>query len=198
MRWRGIFILTGPIIPGKLGVQIWGDASARQEDHVLDGVARHKKLNGTTRLWFTPVEGQEFMLGITEQEQTFNTTGGKTLAPDADSKETIYDRTQYDFSYAGNILSGRMEFDAYREEISSEGTQSGRPEVPTPRWKAPITCRWATISCLSAGSTKRESSRIRGIIPPLPRMVRSRIRRLPWKNFQPSSRTNGGCWTTSA
>lgn len=125
----GDIYLTGPIIPGKLGVQIWGDASARQEDHVLDGVARHKKLNGTTRLWFTPVEGQEFMLGITEQEQTFNTTGGKTLAPDADSKETIYDRTQYDFSYAGNILSGRMEFDAYREEISSEGSQSGRPEV---------------------------------------------------------------------
>lgn len=125
----GDIYVTGPIIPGKLGIQIWGEASARQEDPYIDGAARHKKLNGTTRLWFTPVEGHEFMLGITDQEQTFNASGGKTLAEGATSTETIYDRTQYDFSYAGNILAGRLKLDAYREEISSEGSQSGRPEV---------------------------------------------------------------------
>ena len=68
------------------------------------------------------------------------------------------------FSYAGNILSGRMEFDAYREEISSEGTQSGRPEVTNTTLEGTYNLPLGDISCLSAGSTKREELKDSGVL----------------------------------
>lgn len=115
-RWGGDLYLTGPIIPEKLGIQLWGDLSSRDEDEVLDGVARHKKQNGTARLWFAPVDGQEFMIGMTRQEQGFRTTPGKTTELMSKGRpnsvaETEYDRTQYDFSYNGRLPVGNLSLD---------------------------------------------------------------------------------------
>ncbi len=120
----GDLYLTGPIIPEKLGIQLWGDLSSRDEDEVLNGVARHKKQNGTARLWFTPVDGQEFMIGMTRQEQGFRTTPGKSTELMSKGKpnsvaETEYDRTQYDFSYNGRLPVGNLSLDAFYEEYTS-------------------------------------------------------------------------------
>lgn len=120
----GDVYVSGPIIDNKLGLQLWGNLSDRQEDEVLEGTGRSKKENGTARLWYTPWENQEFMLGISRQSQLFRTSPGKVQAESGTVKETEFDRTQYDFAYNGKVFGGTLSVDAFREEYTTAFSSS--------------------------------------------------------------------------
>lgn len=126
-QFGGDLYVSGPIIEDKVGVQIWGKAFTRDEADEYDGMPRHRKLDGTAKLWITPVDGQEFMFSYTNTRQIMNQTEGKTLALGDDNVYNFFDRQEYGFSYSGELPKGRLDVGTYLEEVQSFGSFNGTP-----------------------------------------------------------------------
>ena len=68
---QGNFSLSGPLLADKLGLQVYGRASSRQEDRFVDGFEEKNLRNLNARLSFTPTDNQDFALeaGKTKQDR---------------------------------------------------------------------------------------------------------------------------------
>lgn len=68
---QGNFSLSGPLLADKLGLQVYGRASSRQEDRFVDGFEEKNLKNLNARLSFTPTDNQDFTLeaGQTKQDR---------------------------------------------------------------------------------------------------------------------------------
>ncbi len=68
---QGNFSLSGPLLADKLGLQVYGRASSRQEDRFVDGFEEKNLKNLNARLSFTPTDNQDFTLeaGKTKQDR---------------------------------------------------------------------------------------------------------------------------------
>ena len=68
---QGNFSLSGPLLSDKLGLQVYGRASSRQEDRFVDGFEEKNLRNLNARLSFTPTDNQDFTLeaGKTKQDR---------------------------------------------------------------------------------------------------------------------------------
>jgi len=68
---QGNFSLSGPLLADKLGLQVYGRASSRQEDRFVDGFEEKNLRNVNARLSFTPTDNQDFTLeaGKTKQDR---------------------------------------------------------------------------------------------------------------------------------
>ena len=68
---QGNFSLSGPLLADKLGLQVYGRASSRQEDRFVDGFEEKNLRNLNARLSFTPTDNQDFTLeaGKTKQDR---------------------------------------------------------------------------------------------------------------------------------
>ncbi len=126
-QFGGDLYVSGPIIKDKLGIQVWGKAMTRDEADEIDGMPRHRKLDGTAKLWFTPIDGQEFMFSYVNARQIMNQTAGKNLAEGSANKYSFYDRQEYGFNYSGELPKGKLEVGTYLEEVQSFGSSTGTP-----------------------------------------------------------------------
>ncbi|MBY6309541.1 TonB-dependent receptor domain-containing protein [Alcaligenes faecalis] len=122
--------LSGPLVPGRLGLQFWGYHKQRQEDQVLNGFARAKRQNGTVRLWATPNDNHEFMFEAGRTTQHFWTTPGKSLALTGKANENEYVRDSYTLAHTGRWGSFDTELSLNREQAYRDGpTQTARPDI---------------------------------------------------------------------
>ena len=68
---QGNFSLSGPLLADKLGLQVYGRTSSREEDRFVDGFEEKNLKNLNARLSFTPTDNQDFTLeaGKTKQQR---------------------------------------------------------------------------------------------------------------------------------
>ncbi|MEC9260409.1 MAG: ligand-gated channel protein [Pseudomonadota bacterium] len=111
-QFQSNFFTAGSLIPGKLGLQLFGQVSTRQEDDIVDGFRDRDNKNISAKLAFTPYDSHEFVFEATHTAQEIYATLGKTVAPLAEGEScgrsgcpesslTEYDRTNLSLSHTG-------------------------------------------------------------------------------------------------
>lgn len=98
--------LSGPLIDGVLGLQLFGQTSRRTEDQFSNGYNQQKSDSLTSKLAFTPNEHNELILEAGKTEQERNARKGRS-ATRSDS-QTDYDRTHFALTHNGrwdNVVS---------------------------------------------------------------------------------------------
>ncbi|MDL2269078.1 TonB-dependent receptor [Desulfosarcina sp. OttesenSCG-928-A07] len=83
---NGSFFTSGPLYKDKLAIQLMGSANMRDEDDISSGYVENDNKNITSKLIYTPMEGQEFILEGGRTVQKRESTAGK--ASTSDSKST--------------------------------------------------------------------------------------------------------------
>lgn len=79
--YQGNFYLAGPIKNDLLGLQIYGQASQRDEDNIVDGFRKRNSDSVTAKLSLTPNRDHDIVLEATTMRQKIQETLGKTVAP---------------------------------------------------------------------------------------------------------------------
>ena len=75
------FFAAGALIPEKLGLQVYGQFSNRDEDDIYSGFRGKEAENYQAKLSFTPSDAHSFLLDIASASQTLDATLGKTVEP---------------------------------------------------------------------------------------------------------------------
>lgn len=116
------FFLTGPIKEDLLGLQLYGQYSDRDEDHVYNGYRGSKRDNLTAKLALTPSPDHDLILEASHARQRIESRVGNSISPECTSysgcpsdydKETEVDR----FSLTHN---GRWDFATSESYIQQE------------------------------------------------------------------------------
>ncbi|WAI80889.1 MULTISPECIES: ligand-gated channel protein [Achromobacter] len=79
--YQGNFYLAGPIKNDLLGLQIYGQASQRDEDDIVNGFRKRNSDSVTAKLALTPNRDHDIVLEATTMRQKMQETLGKTVAP---------------------------------------------------------------------------------------------------------------------
>lgn len=113
--------ISGPLIDGILGLDLYGQNSHRKEDSRPNGYAQQKQTSGTAKLSFTPTENHDFVLEYGKTTQDRNSHIGKTIAenPKAENSYNDYERTNFSLSYTGRWDSGVTDNYIQREKIEN-------------------------------------------------------------------------------
>ncbi|MDH3064042.1 ligand-gated channel protein [Achromobacter insolitus] len=79
--YQGNFYLAGPIKTDLLGLQIYGQATQRDEDDIVDGFRKRNSESVTAKLALTPNRDHDIVLEATTMRQKLHETLGKTVEP---------------------------------------------------------------------------------------------------------------------
>ncbi|AVG39920.1 ligand-gated channel protein [Achromobacter insolitus] len=79
--YQGNFYLAGPIKTDLLGLQIYGQATQRDEDDIVDGFRKRNSESVTAKLALTPNRDHDIVLEATTMRQKLQETLGKTVEP---------------------------------------------------------------------------------------------------------------------
>ena len=79
--YQGNFYLSGPIKTDLLGLQIYGQATQRDEDDIVDGFRKRNSESVTAKLALTPNRDHDIVLEATTMRQKLHETLGKTVEP---------------------------------------------------------------------------------------------------------------------
>lgn len=97
------FYFSGPIVHEKLGIQLFGKYSNRQEDHKDAGQPERRMENVGGKLTFVPVEGQTFEVEYGTGFQKRFWTEGRSSTKNSDNK---YKRQNISARYLGEFDHG--------------------------------------------------------------------------------------------
>ncbi|MCQ2031643.1 ligand-gated channel protein [Stutzerimonas zhaodongensis] len=114
--------LSGPLVDGLLGLQVYGQTSRRDEDDIPRGFNEQKTDSGTAKLSFTPNEANDLVLEVGRTEQERNASVGRSGTSNSDSLSD-YDRTHYSISHTGRWESGQSESYMQQERIENPGRE---------------------------------------------------------------------------
>lgn len=73
------FYLNGPIVEDRVGLQLWGRTSTREESNVIDGPAGSDEEDLTARLTFAPSQQHEFQAEVGRTRLQDETTEGNSV-----------------------------------------------------------------------------------------------------------------------
>ena len=110
--------LSGPLVDGLVGLQVYGQTSRRDEDDIPRGFNEQKTDSGTAKLSFTPNEANDLVLEVGKTEQERNSSVGRSGTGTSDSLSD-YDRTHYSISHTGRWASGQSETYLQQERIEN-------------------------------------------------------------------------------
>ena len=121
---QGNFSLSGPLLADKLGLQVYGRTSSREEDRFVDGFDEKNLKNLNARLSFTPTDNQDFTLeaGKTKQQRrsligySAPATGCRGGCTDSDNEFT---RDLLALSHTGRWDFGTTDSYVQREEAEN-------------------------------------------------------------------------------
>lgn len=114
--------LSGPLVEGLLGLQVYGQTSRREEDDIPRGFNEQKTDSGTAKLAFTPNESNDIVLEVGKTEQERNASLNRSGTGNTDSLSD-YDRTHYSISHTGRWDSGQSETYLQQERIENPGRE---------------------------------------------------------------------------
>ena len=98
--------ISGPLVEGLLGLQVFGQTSRRAEDRFSNGYNQQKTDSLTSKLAFTPNEQNELVLELGKTEQERNSRLGRSAS--RSNSQNDYDRTHLALSHNGswdNVVS---------------------------------------------------------------------------------------------
>lgn len=121
---QGSFYLSGPLMPGKLGLQLWGRKFAKEESRIEDGPEEQDDRDITARLTWTPVEGQKFGFELGRTDLTREGSEGKTVAEGDEDARRDNDRTHYALTHHGDWGLGTATDFSLSREIGKRTTWS--------------------------------------------------------------------------
>lgn len=110
--------ISGPLVDGLVGLQVYGQTSRRDEDDIPRGFNEQKTDSGTAKLSFTPNEANDLVLEVGKTEQERNSSVGRSGTNTSDSLSD-YDRTHYSISHTGRWASGQSETYLQQERIEN-------------------------------------------------------------------------------
>lgn len=114
--------LSGPLVEGLLGLQVYGQTSRRDEDDIPSGFNQQKTDSATAKLSFTPNEANDLVLEVGKTEQERNASLNRSGTGNSDSLSD-YDRTHYSISHTGRWDSGQSETYLQQERIENPGRE---------------------------------------------------------------------------
>ncbi|MGE6529958.1 ligand-gated channel protein [Pseudomonas sp. NPDC077382] len=114
--------LSGPLVDGLLGLQVYGQTARRDEDDISRGFNEQKTDSGTAKLSFTPNESNDIVLEAGKTEQERNSSVGRSGTGNSDSLSD-YDRTHYSISHTGRWASGQSETYLQQARIENPGRE---------------------------------------------------------------------------
>ena len=114
--------LSGPLVDGLLGLQVYGQTSRRDEDDIPRGFNQQKTDSATAKLSFTPNEANDLVLEVGKTEQERNASLNRSGTGNSDSLSD-YDRTHYSISHTGRWDSGQSETYLQQERIENPGRE---------------------------------------------------------------------------
>ena len=132
--YQGNFYLAGPIKNDLLGLQIYGQATQRDEDRIVEGYRKRNATNLTAKLALTPNRDHDIVLEATSSRQKYENTLGKTVAPLAPgvacprngcpaSSETDYRSNKWALSHTGRWGWGVSDSYVQQEEFDNRSRQ---------------------------------------------------------------------------
>ncbi len=132
--YQGNFYLAGPIRSELLGLQIYGQQSHRDEDHIAEGFRGRTAQNLTAKLALTPNRDHDIVLEATTARQKYESTLGKTVAPLPEgeacgrtgcpaSSETDYRSNKWALSHTGRWGYGVSDSYVQQEEFDNRSRQ---------------------------------------------------------------------------
>lgn len=98
------FYFSGPIVAEKVGLQVFGKYSHRNEDKFKGGIPKREMRNIGGKLTFVPIEGQTFELDYAAGNQKRISTAGKSAS--RGSSHNDYKRNNYSARYLGEFDHG--------------------------------------------------------------------------------------------
>ncbi|PSS56526.1 ligand-gated channel protein [Pseudomonas sp. BBP2017] len=110
---------SGPLIENLVGLQLYGQRSRRDEDHITNGFNEQSTDSGTAKLSFTPDEHNDITFEAGKSEQDRYAHKGKS-ARSSDSFSD-YERTNFAISHSGRWESITTDSYLQREKIENPG-----------------------------------------------------------------------------
>ena len=132
--YQGNFYLAGPIKNDLLGLQIYGQATQRDEDDIYNGYRKRNAESVTAKLALTPNRDHDIVLEATTMRQKFQDTLGKTVEPLPPgtacprtgcpaSSETDYRSSKWALSHTGRWGWGVSDSYVQQEEFDNRSRQ---------------------------------------------------------------------------
>ncbi|CAB3875841.1 ligand-gated channel protein [Achromobacter animicus] len=132
--YQGNFYLAGPIKNDLLGLQIYGQATQRDEDNIYNGYRKRNAESVTAKLALTPNRDHDIVLEATTMRQKFQDTLGKTVEPLPPgtacprtgcpaSSETDYRSSKWALSHTGRWGWGVSDSYVQQEEFDNRSRQ---------------------------------------------------------------------------
>ena len=132
--YQGNFYLAGPIKNDLLGLQIYGQATQRDEDDIYNGFRKRNAESVTAKLALTPNRDHDIVLEATTMRQKFQDTLGKTVEPLPPgtacprtgcpaSSETDYRSSKWALSHTGRWGWGVSDSYVQQEEFDNRSRQ---------------------------------------------------------------------------
>ncbi len=114
-------MLSGPLVEDKLGLQLYGQISQRDEDSIVDGYADQEITNGTAKLSWAMSENQNIIFEAGKETQNRTRSIGKSVSPGprASNSDTNYNREHYAISHNVHVNNNQIETYLTREEIDN-------------------------------------------------------------------------------
>ncbi|NLQ16464.1 ligand-gated channel protein [Marinomonas sp. M1K-6] len=114
-------MVSGPLVKDKLGLQLYGQISQRDEDKIVDGYADQEIKNATAKLSWALSEGQSLVFEAGKEAQNRTRHIGKSVAtgPKASDSDTDYDREHYAITHTAEANGNHIETYVTHEEIDN-------------------------------------------------------------------------------
>lgn len=111
--------ISGPLVDNLVGLQLYGQRSRRDEDHIVNGFNEQSTDSATAKLSFTPDEHNDITLEAGKSEQERNSHVGRSASRSASRND--YDRTNFSITHSGRWDSLTSESYLQREKIENPG-----------------------------------------------------------------------------
>ncbi len=174
--YQGNFYLAGPIKTDLLGLQIYGQATQRDEDNIFDGYRKRNSDSVTAKLALTPNRDHDIVLEATTMRQKLQETLGKTVAPLAPgeacsrngcpaSSETDYRSNKWALSHTGRWGWGVSDSYVQQEEFDNRSRQMKIKNLDLQTsWSLPLGSHMLTLggSYLSQRLTDQTGNQLAG------------------------------------
>ncbi|ATR84713.1 ligand-gated channel protein [Pseudomonas defluvii] len=111
--------ISGPLVENLVGLQLYGQRSRRDEDHIVNGFNEQSTDSATAKLSFTPDTNNDITVEAGKSEQERNATLGRSAR--SSSSQNDYDRTHFSVSHSGRWESVTTDSYLQREKIENPG-----------------------------------------------------------------------------
>lgn len=115
---QGSAYVSGPLLPGRLGLQLWGSQQQRQEDAFKNGAQQGRQRQLTGRLWLETSDHQRWMLELGQARQHYARHANASGA--GQDRRRHYRRRSWALAHQGQWQTLDTRLQLYREHTSRQ------------------------------------------------------------------------------